>query len=89
MILEVEISKQNIKQIINAIKLLKGVKSVSELSLKGEQVIKTKIKKRKNEPIKEGIKPKKWLLEARDMEKNPHKYKSYSDMDELFRDLLK
>ena len=89
MILEVKISKQNTKQIINAIKLLKGVKRVSELGLKGEQVIKTKMKKHKNEPIKEDIKPKKWLLEARDMEKNPHKYKSYSDADELFRELLK
>ncbi len=88
MTLQVEISKQNTEQIINAIRLLKGVKSVSEQGLKNEQG--TKAKKDKNElVVKEGVKPKKWLLEAKNMEKNPHKYKAYSSVDEMFRDILK
>ena len=30
-----------------------------------------------------------WLKEARDMEKNPHKYKAYKSVDEMFEDILK
>ena len=29
-----------------------------------------------------------WLKEARDMEKNPHKYKSYKSVDKMFEDIL-
>ena len=76
MTLQVEIGKQNTDQIISAIKLLKGVKSVSEQGLKQGRGVKKCAKKQ-------------WLLEARDMEQNPHKYKAYSDVDEMFRDILK
>ena len=31
---------------------------------------------------------KEWLFEADDMEKTPHKYKAYSDVDEMFEDIL-
>ena len=30
-----------------------------------------------------------WLKEAKDMERNPHKYKSYKSVDEMFEDILK
>ncbi len=30
-----------------------------------------------------------WLKEAKDMEKNPHKYKTYKNVDEMFEDILK
>ncbi|MGX3044829.1 hypothetical protein [Helicobacter sp. T3_23-1056] len=30
-----------------------------------------------------------WLKEAQDMQKNPHKYKSYKSVDEMFEDILK
>ena len=30
-----------------------------------------------------------WFKEAKDMEKNPHKYKTYKNVDEMFEDILK
>ena len=30
-----------------------------------------------------------WLKEARDMEQNPHKYKAFKSVDEMFEDILK
>ena len=29
-----------------------------------------------------------WLKEAKDMEKNPHKYKTYKNVDKMFEDIL-
>lgn len=30
-----------------------------------------------------------WLKEAKYMKKNPHKYKTYKNVDEMFEDILK
>ena len=30
-----------------------------------------------------------WFKEAQDMQKNPHKYKSFKSVDEMFEDILK
>lgn len=56
--------------------LIKAIKSVAKIS-------KSNVKIEKKEKIPA------WLKEARDMEKNPHKYKTYKNVDEMFEDILK
>lgn len=58
-----------------SIELLKAFKSMAKAA-------NVKLKVRQN------AKPS-WLKEAKDMSENPHKYKAYSDVGEMFADILR
>ena len=74
----VEINEKNAKAFMDSLKLVKGVKTVTDLGHQPSDAFDF-----------ENFQPPAWLVEAREMEKHPEKYKSYTDVNEMFEDILK
>ena len=76
--LAVEINEKNAEALKAALKMFKGVKNVTDLGHQPSDAFDF-----------ENFQPPEWLIEAWYMEKHPEKYKTYSDVKEMFADLDK
>ncbi len=64
--------------------------SAMQLTQESEETVLTQALKFYVEQLKKSApQPAAWLKEARQMAKNPQKYKAYTDLDEMFEDILR